>query len=110
MLATGQAAFTSNLKMCWAAMAEESKIAPKKRSTKSGVASRRVAVEVLIAIENEGAYSTIALNAAFKKKQLSERDRAFVTALVQGVVRHRMELDEKIASRSKQPLEKLSHP
>lgn len=89
-------------------MTEKPPAEQKKRSNKSGIASRRVAVEVLMAIENDGAYSTNALNAAFKKIQLSDRDRAFVTALVQGAVRHRMELDEKIASMSKQPLDKLS--
>jgi 16S rRNA (cytosine967-C5)-methyltransferase len=78
-----------------------------KKESGQGVPARRIAVETLVSIEKDGAYSTIALNVAFKRKQLSERDRAFVTALVQGVVRHRLELDEKIGSRSKQSLDKM---
>jgi 16S rRNA (cytosine967-C5)-methyltransferase len=77
------------------------------KSGARGVPARRMAVEVLIAVERDGAYATLALNAAFNRKQLSERDRAFVTALVQGCVRHRMELDQKISALSKQPLEKM---
>lgn len=71
-----------------------------------GLPARRLAVETLISIERDGAYATIALSSAFKRKQLSDRDRAFVTALVQGVVRHRIELDDKISRFSKQPFEK----
>jgi 16S rRNA (cytosine967-C5)-methyltransferase len=78
----------------------------RKRSVK-GVPARRLAVETLITVENDGAYATIALNAAFKRKELSERDRAFVVALVQGTLRHRIELDDKISTFSKQPLEKM---
>jgi len=78
-----------------------------KKAGARGVPARRMAVEVLVAIEKEGAYATLALNAAFNRKQLSERDRAFVTALVQGVVRHRMELDQKISGLSTKPLEKM---
>jgi 16S rRNA (cytosine967-C5)-methyltransferase len=74
---------------------------------KRGLASRRLAVEVLIGIDKEGAYATPALNAAFKRKELSERDRAFVTALVQGVVRHRMQIDEKLSAICTQPLNKM---
>lgn len=81
-----------------------------RKTAARGVPARRLAVEVLTAIEKEGAYATLALNAAFKRKQLSERDRAFVTALVQGCVRHRLELDQKISALSKQPLEKMPEP
>ncbi|HEY9773241.1 MAG TPA: 16S rRNA (cytosine(967)-C(5))-methyltransferase RsmB [Planktothrix sp.] len=79
-------------------------------SKKEGLASRRLAVEVLIGIDQEGAYATQALNAAFKRKQLSERDRAFVTALVQGVLRHRMQIDEKLNAISSKPLDKMPAP
>ena len=81
-----------------------------KKAEARGVPARRLAVEVLVAIEKEGAYASLALNAAFNRKQLSERDRAFVTALVQGCVRHRLDLDQKISSLSKQPLEKMPEP
>ena len=61
----------------------------------------------MIGIDQEGAYATAALNAAFKRKQLSERDRAFVTALVQGVMRRRMQIDEKLSGISSKPLDKM---
>jgi 16S rRNA (cytosine967-C5)-methyltransferase len=75
-----------------------------------GIAARRIAVEVLIRIESEKAYANIALANALKKKPLPERDRAFVTALVQGVVRRMSEIDGKLQSFSKQPLQKLNQP
>jgi 16S rRNA (cytosine967-C5)-methyltransferase len=75
-----------------------------------GLASRKLAVEVLTAVEVDKAYANIALSSAFKRKTLSERDRAFVTALVQGVLRHRDELDADIGKRSSQPLNKITPP
>lgn len=74
-----------------------------------GVAARRVAVEVLLKVEQESAYANLALNAAFERKhQMSERDRAFATFLVQGVLRHRGELDEAIRPFLKRPMDKLA--
>jgi 16S rRNA (cytosine967-C5)-methyltransferase len=75
-----------------------------------GTTSRRMAVEVLIRIERDKAYANIALANALKKKPLQERDRAFVTALVQGAVRRLSEIDGKIQSISKQPVPKLTSP
>jgi len=72
-----------------------------------GVASRTLAVEVLGKVETDKAFANLALAAAFKKQSLSERDRAFATALVQGVLRHRDQLDEVIAAHSTQPLNKM---
>ncbi len=74
----------------------------------TGLGSRKVALEVLLKVEKQKAYSNLALNAAFKRTTLSERDRAFVTALVQGVMRNKLHLDEEIQALSKQPMEKLS--
>lgn len=82
-------------------------ITPKQQKPDSGLASRKLAIEVLIKVDSEGAYANLALAGAFKRKQLSERDRAFVTALVQGVLRHRLKLDERIAQLSTQKLEKM---
>ena len=69
----------------------------------AGFASRKAALEVLIAIERESVFANVALSNAFKKQGLSERDRAFVTALVQGVMRSRIELDERIDAVSNRP-------
>jgi 16S rRNA (cytosine967-C5)-methyltransferase len=76
------------------------------RSVMKGVAARRLAVEVLLKVEQESAYANLALNAAFNNRTLSERDRAFATFLVQGVLRHRGELDEALSPFLKRPLEK----
>lgn len=73
-----------------------------------GILSRQIALEILLAVERDAAYANLSLNAAFKRNELSERDRAFVTALVQGVLRNRMHLDEQIALLSKEPLSKLA--
>ncbi|MBS1955521.1 MAG: 16S rRNA (cytosine(967)-C(5))-methyltransferase RsmB [Cyanobacteria bacterium SZAS-4] len=74
----------------------------------TGLTSRKVALETLLKVDKQKAYSNLALNAAFKRTQLSERDRAFVTALVQGVMRNKLHLDEEIQALSKQPMQKLS--
>lgn len=74
----------------------------------TGLTSRKIALETLVKVDRQKAYSNLALNAAFKRTQLSERDRAFVTALVQGVMRNKLHLDEVIRSLSKHPLHKLS--
>jgi 16S rRNA (cytosine967-C5)-methyltransferase len=74
---------------------------------KAGLASRKLALEALIKIDSEGAYANLALKAAFQRKSLPERDRAFVTALVQGVTRNRKTIDEEIGKLSKKPLEKM---
>ena len=47
--------------------------------------TRNIALNVLLKIENEGAYSNIALNNAIKENRLSGVDSSFVSALVYGV-------------------------
>lgn len=75
-----------------------------------GLPARKIAIEVLLKVEQEGAFANNALSAAFKNNSLSERDRAFVTYIVQGTLRHQIELDHEISKLSKKPLEKLSAP
>lgn len=72
-----------------------------------GLASRKTALDILIKIETKGAFSNIALSNALGKSELSKRDKAFVTNLVQGVLRNRSLLDETIQSHSKRPVDKL---
>src|SRR5262249_20421490 len=43
-----------------------------------GVPARKLAVEVLTTVEIDKAYANLALSAAFNRKSLPERDRAFV--------------------------------
>jgi len=73
-----------------------------------GVESRKLALEVLLKVDREGAYSNIALKKALDGCKLSSRDRAFVTCLVQGVTRNRDYLDHLIGTVSDRPADKLA--
>lgn len=75
-----------------------------------GLRSRSIALDILIAVEKDNAYANIALSSTFKKVDLSERDRAFITALVQGTTRNRLSLDESIGKFSTRPLTKMPLP
>ncbi len=72
-----------------------------------GMLSRKTALDVVMRIEKEGAFSNIALANALKSSPMSKRDKAFVTCLVQGIIRNDSLLDERIKQFSKEPLEKL---
>lgn len=52
-----------------------------------GIATRRAAIEALVRIESDGAYANLLLPTLLGRRQLSERDRAFVTELVYGTTR-----------------------
>lgn len=72
-----------------------------------GLSSRKTALEILLKVETKGAFSNIALSNVLAKSQLSKRDKAFVTNLVQGVLRNRSFLDDIIGAHSNRPVEKL---
>ena len=55
--------------------------------------ARRLALDVLVRVDADGAYANVALPAALSRTSLEERDRAFVTELVYGVTRRRRALD-----------------
>jgi len=76
-------------------------------ANKKGLAARKLAVSVLVKVEKEGAYANLALANALKGDSLSQRDKAFVMALVLGVLRNQKRLDGKLAALSKEPLIKL---
>ncbi len=59
------------------------------REGDEGVPSRKVALDVLARIEDDGAFANIALPAVLERSSLDERDRAMVTDLVYGTVRMR---------------------
>lgn len=61
-----------------------------------GVATRRLAVDVLERVE-QGAYANLALPAALGRSGLEEQDRALVTDLVYGTLRRRRACDAAIA-------------
>lgn len=75
-----------------------------------GIDSRRLALESLIRIDKQGEFATTALASAFRRKTLSHRDRAFVTALVLGVTRQRSMLDSIIEKHAARPLNKMPAP
>lgn len=54
-----------------------------------GVATRRAALAVLGRVQDEDAFANIALPSALGRSDLDERDRALVTDLVYGSLRHR---------------------
>ncbi len=69
--------------------------------------ARKLAVSVLVKVEKDGAFANLALANALKGDSLSQRDKAFVMALVLGVLRNQKRLDAKLAALSKEPLIKL---
>ncbi len=68
---------------------------------------RRLALDLLIAIETKGAYSNLALKVL--PRTLDPRDRALIVSLVQGVTRMRRMLDTVLAEfLTKTPLDALT--
>lgn len=70
--------------------------APKKRSSKVG--ARQVALETLIAVDEDQAYANIELNKRLRAANLSPADAAFVTELVSGTLRMQLTYDAVICS------------
>ncbi len=61
-----------------------------------GADARRVALEVLARVEDDGAYANLALSAVLGRSDLTEQDRAFVTDLVYGTLRRRRSCDHLV--------------
>ncbi len=55
--------------------------------------ARQVVLELLIRMQQHGAYSNIVLDNTFSREKLSGRDRAFAAMLFYGVIERRMTLD-----------------
>ena len=68
---------------------------------------RNTALNVLMKIEQDNAYSNIALNNAIRENRLSGLDSSFVSALVYGVLERKITLDYIIKQYSKIPLRKI---
>lgn len=66
--------------------------------------NRKIAYNVLLAVETKGAYSNIALNDAFRKQS---GDEAFVRSLVYGVIENQIYLDYKLSAFVKSGLRKV---
>ncbi len=52
-----------------------------------GIPTRRAAIDALVRIDSDGAYANLLLPTLLSRRQLSERDRGFVTELVYGTTR-----------------------
>ncbi len=68
---------------------------------------RNIAFNVLLKIEQDNAYSNLALNNAIKENKLNGLDSSFVSALVYGVLERQITLDYIIRQYSKIPLRKI---
>lgn len=68
---------------------------------------RSIALNVLLKIEQDDAYSNLALNNAIRENKLNHLDSSFVSALVYGVLEHQITLDYIIRQYSKIPIRKI---
>ncbi len=71
---------------------------------------RDAAVNVLMAVHENGAYANIALSEVIRKKRFNEQDRRFLTELVYGTVKAGATLDWIICRYIRQPISKLTPP
>lgn len=69
--------------------------------------ARKVALDILNAIEMEEAYSNLAIQEALRKNPLKVEDKRLVSRLVYGVLERRMKLDYCIQKYSKTKLKKI---
>ena len=72
------------------------------------LSARELALRVLHETETEGAYSNIALRKALNASSLDQKDKAFVTELVQGAIKYKKRLDYEIQSLSTVRMKKIS--
>ena len=70
--------------------------------------ARELAFDMLKRCEKNQQYSNIALDAAFKRTALPDCDRGLVTALMYGVLEHRITLEHQISLLSARPFEEIS--
>lgn len=68
---------------------------------------RKTALNVLLCIEQNGAYSNIALNRELSKHQLSAQDKALATAIIYGVLDRNITLEFVLKDFIKTPLKKV---
>jgi 16S rRNA (cytosine967-C5)-methyltransferase len=70
--------------------------------------TRAVAIDVVRRVVDEGAYSNRLLPSTLARSGLDERDRALVTELVYGTLRHLVALDAAIAARAARPIAEMT--
>ena len=70
--------------------------------------ARKTAFGILNRCEKQRQYSNLALDAALKKSELADHDRALVTTLVYGVLERRLTLDYQISCLASRPLDEIT--
>ncbi|NJP36406.1 16S rRNA (cytosine(967)-C(5))-methyltransferase RsmB [Alkalicoccus luteus] len=69
---------------------------------------REAALDALLRIEKNQAYSNLLLDEVLKKHKLSDRDSGLLTQIVYGTLQHQRLLENTLAAYSNRPPEKLS--
>lgn len=69
------------------------------------LATRKLAIEILLDIRKTGQDATLVLNRALRESPLSQRDRSFVTLLVMQTLRYANVADAVLANFLKQPID-----
>ncbi|MBE3554135.1 MAG: 16S rRNA (cytosine(967)-C(5))-methyltransferase RsmB [Thermicanus sp.] len=69
--------------------------------------ARETALDILLRIEEEGAYSNLLMRTALDRSGMQDADKRLATELVYGVLTHRLRLDYAIRPYLSRPLEKL---
>lgn len=72
--------------------------------------ARQIAFEILLKIENDNAYSNIAVDSAIKAYNPNSTDCAFISRLVYGVVERKITLDYAISKYLNSSLNRLKKP
>ncbi len=70
--------------------------------------ARQIAAKLLVRVEENDAYSNLALDAELKSADLGQKDTAFVTRVFYGVIERKITIDYVISRLSKKPVKKLS--
>jgi len=72
--------------------------------------TRTLALSVLGAVHDDGAYANLVLPRALRESSLDSRDRGFATELVYGTLRREGELDVVIAEAARRPVAEIDNP
>lgn len=71
------------------------------------ITARQVAYDVLLKVNKERAYSNLALDCSLKSSALELRDKAFVSALVYGVIERQITIDYVLSLYLSKPLSRM---
>lgn len=69
--------------------------------------TRKIVLQALLRVENEGAYSNLVWNTAVEQSGMDSRDIPFATSLFYGVLERAITLDFVLSAHSKTPVKKM---